>query len=349
MKKGFSLIEMMIAIAVIFVGFSAVVSMMLSSMSVSNSSKASLKATSLASGILEEYRSVRDESGIAALAMYPTPKLTVTSIDGMSFYPKVKLYNIDQKTVLVEANVSWASKSGPTPFVRNYVLLTNYDNPAVTVPSPYATPTWMYSIATPILSPTSQGPTLTPTPTGLYCWGKNGHCDSNCKIGGYTLLNCNASCVNGSGCSVNGTGSCYTSGGVNTYAVCYYDSMGCSGCSDQGQGAEYAQCEMVGTACTWYTLIPTPTISLHCWGNNGVCDPECTIGGLAQNCSGYCSTGTCSGDGSRVCYKSAGIQNYAQCYYDSEGICSGCSDQGYGASYGSCEMVFEGIACLWYP
>jgi prepilin-type N-terminal cleavage/methylation domain-containing protein len=169
MKKGFSLIEMMIAIAVIFIGFSAVVSMTLSSISTSTSSKAKLKATSLASGILEKYRAERDASGIGSLTMFPTPNLTPIQIDGIKFLPKVQLYNIDQNTVVVETKVSWVYKSGPTPFVQNYVLLTNYDNPEVTVPAPYITPVWFTTpmpTATPTPNPTlTPTITLTPTPT----------------------------------------------------------------------------------------------------------------------------------------------------------------------------------------
>lgn len=168
MKKGFSLIELMIAIVVIFIGFAAVVSMSLSAISSSSSSKAKLKATSFAQGILEKYRAERDANGIAGLINYAKPG--AQTIDGVRYMPTVTLYNLNKDSVLVEVKVDWTYKTAES--IKSYALLTNYGNGA-TVPPPYAYPTW-YVTPTPLpptATPTKKTgkatstPTNTPTPT----------------------------------------------------------------------------------------------------------------------------------------------------------------------------------------
>lgn len=152
MKKGFSLIELMIAIVVIFIGFAAVVSMSLSAISSSSSSKAKLKATSFAQGILEKYRAQRDASGIASLINFAKPG--AQTIDGVKYTPVITLYNLNENSILVEVIVTWTYKTSDT--IRSYALLTNYAGGA-TVPPPYNIfPTWY-------LTPTALPPTATPT------------------------------------------------------------------------------------------------------------------------------------------------------------------------------------------
>jgi prepilin-type N-terminal cleavage/methylation domain-containing protein len=141
MKKGFSLIELMIAIAVIFVGFSAVVAMVLSGISSSNSSKAKLKATSLAEGILETYRTTRDAGGIVALEEYLTP--TPQIIDGATYLVSTNIHYIDSNSAIVETRVFWNDKtpSGKSS-VSSYVLLTNYNDQPTVAPTYISYPTW---------------------------------------------------------------------------------------------------------------------------------------------------------------------------------------------------------------
>lgn len=163
---GFSLIEMMVAIAVIFVGFSAIVAMALSAISNSGSSKAKLRATTFANGILEEYRARRDTDGISSLYTFPLP--TPTTIDGVQYVPTATLYAIDGNSVLVEVNVTWTYKK--LDHLMSYVLLTNYANRA-TIAAPYTTPSWFVQATSTVApSPTSTStptnvPTFTSTPT----------------------------------------------------------------------------------------------------------------------------------------------------------------------------------------
>lgn len=171
MKKAFSLIETMVAVSIILIGFTAVVAVALTSFSNISASKMKIKATAYAEGILEKYRAKRDSAGIASLVLVPTPPNSVL-IDGITFYPKVKIWGLNAGAVLVEANVSWIAKSGPTPNVQSYILLSNY-NDKTQITGPYIVPSWFLT-PTPTQMPTyTLTPTMTVTPTPTFRLGKN--------------------------------------------------------------------------------------------------------------------------------------------------------------------------------
>lgn len=92
----------------------------------------------------------------------------------------------------------------------------------------------------------------------------------------------------------------------------------------------------------------TNPVAQHCWGLDGVCNPSCSLGGYTlTGCGAACHNGLpCSTDGTGACYLNQGNQSYVSCYYDSQGVCSGCTDLGFGAQYGSC--VEATTACVWY-
>jgi len=159
------LIELMIAIGVIFVGFGAILAMILSSVSNMNSSKAKLKASAVSQGILEKFRNKRDKNGIASLLSYSQDAIPDQTIDGTKYSSVAHVYYLDGKSALVEATVSWVFKK--QEILRDYILLTNYNNSFPTVmPTYYTTPSWLNPIAT--MTPLPPTATLTPTPIPPY-------------------------------------------------------------------------------------------------------------------------------------------------------------------------------------
>ena len=182
MKKAFSLVETMIAIAIISLGFTAIISIGLSAYSNTAYSKTKLKAQTYAQGILETYRAERDQNGIAGFAT-PTSGGSMT-IDGTVFTPSVRVYKLpDTTSAIVETTVRWTYKKPES--IMSYVLLSNTNSRMATVGSGYSTPAWY---------PTST-PTRTPTPipcggnmqiccagntcnAGLTCYPASGTCES---------------------------------------------------------------------------------------------------------------------------------------------------------------------------
>lgn len=138
MKNGFTLIEAMVAILVIFVGFGAIIAMGLSATSNANISKAKLRATDLATGILESYRAARDANGVAELYLTPAP--TPITIDGVRYGPTITVFNLDTNSVIVEATVDWTIKKHDS--VTNRAYLTNNSSRFATIAVAPNYPTW---------------------------------------------------------------------------------------------------------------------------------------------------------------------------------------------------------------
>lgn len=139
MKKGFTLIEAMVAIVVIFVGFGAIVAMGLSAVSNANVSKAKLRATDVATGILEEYRAARDANGVAGLKSMAQP--APATIEGVTYTPVVTVYNLDSNSVIVETTVNWTVKKSASITSRVY-LINNSTRFATIAPGTITYPTW---------------------------------------------------------------------------------------------------------------------------------------------------------------------------------------------------------------
>ncbi len=196
MKKAFSLIETMIAIAVIFIGFAAIVSIGLSSLSNVNSSKIKVKATSVAQGFLEKFRSERDFEGIAKFTTLRSSLLaTPIIIDNIKITPIITIYYPDTSTSIVEITCRWNYKRQEE--VKKSIYLTNLNNRFPTIQSALccSVPAWMSPMpptnspvptATQTIAPTltvTPAPSFTPAPTcvpnGGGCNGLDAVCCSN--------------------------------------------------------------------------------------------------------------------------------------------------------------------------
>lgn len=187
------MIEAMIAVAIIFVGFAAIISIGLNAASTVNSSKTKLKVTAQAQGILEKFRAKRDAEGCANLPTLRSELLTPTiMIDGVKITPVITIYYPSTNSCLVETTLTWQAKKLET--LRSYKYFTNLNNAAHGQPT--FIPPWQLPTNTPAPTATST-PVLTATPTPVsppwYLGSTNGlTCAQVCAANGGKV------CVTGS-------------------------------------------------------------------------------------------------------------------------------------------------------
>ena len=133
----------MIAVAIIMIGLTAVISIGLKAMSNAHSSEARLKATSYAETILEKFRVERDANGISNFQTLAPVFGVATTIDGITYNPTVTVYYLDDHSAVVEVTVSWVYKDPLHPeHVSASSYLPNGSTRFKTVPGPYSKPAW---------------------------------------------------------------------------------------------------------------------------------------------------------------------------------------------------------------
>ncbi len=133
----------MVAVAIIMIGLTAVISIGLTAMSNANSSKARLKATSYAESVLEKFRVERDLNGIARFLTVAPTYGAAAVIDGINYQPTVSVYYINSTSAVVETTVCWIYRNPTNPEkVKASVYLPNGSTRFATWSGPYSRPAW---------------------------------------------------------------------------------------------------------------------------------------------------------------------------------------------------------------
>lgn len=135
MKKGFSLIEAAVAIAILVVSFTAIVSIINLAQSNTYFAKTKLIATAVAQNIIEIFKKESRTNGIADFdSLKSTLEVPVTA-DGFTFTPQINLYYLSATTVRVDVKINWIFKQSESITITS--LMSNLNNNFI----PYLGPT----------------------------------------------------------------------------------------------------------------------------------------------------------------------------------------------------------------
>lgn len=141
-KKAFSLVETAVAITIVMIGLTAIISIGLSSLSAATAAKLKSQATAEAQTILETFRTARDNGGIASFSSVRSSILSQPiHLGEVDATPVITIYWMDSHTAIVEVRLNWNYKE-KTESVSFNSTFPNLDNGPTLTPGVYATPTW---------------------------------------------------------------------------------------------------------------------------------------------------------------------------------------------------------------
>lgn len=126
MKKGFSLIEVAVAIAILVVSFTAIVSIINLAQSNAYNAKTKLAATTIAQNIIEIFKKESRANGIANFNSIKSSLDVPVTVGGISYTPQINLYYLSTTTVRVDVKINWLYKKNES--ITTTSLMSNLNN-----------------------------------------------------------------------------------------------------------------------------------------------------------------------------------------------------------------------------